>query len=147
MPASPSVRRLRCAVFLGAASLALAACGDNHEAITTPSDITGTYTLVSIDGNALPAQIVVNSQNVSEAKSGSLTLGGDMTFAIGFVVTATGHDSTVAATGTYTRADAQLKLTSTVDGLTGTLTGAITPTGIDQQVFFAGGTHTASFRK
>jgi hypothetical protein len=152
MLASPSSRRPRSTLrprftLVLAATAALTACGGKHAKVTGPSDITGTYTLVSIDGNALPAPIVVNSQNVSQAKSGSLTLNGDLTFAIGFIVTASGHDSTVAATGTYTRAGTVLGLTATVDGLTGTLRGDVTPTGIDQQVFFAGGTHLSSFRK
>jgi hypothetical protein len=140
------VRRVVTAALLAAAS-ALAACGGKKSSPTAPADASGTYALVSIDGHALPAPITANGQNVSDAKSGSLTLATDHTFDISFVVTATGHDSTVAATGSYTRIENSLFLSTTVDGLSGTLQGTVTPTGIEQQLYFAGGTHMSLFRR
>jgi len=58
-----------------AVALALAACGGEAD------DPTGTYDMVSIDGNALPYAPTHQGQKGPEIVSGSLTLNADGTFA------------------------------------------------------------------
>ena len=64
-------------------ALATAACGDDDDGGTEPTDITGTYTLRTIDGDALPFTLFTAAQNAGtkrEVTSGSVTLRADGTY-------------------------------------------------------------------
>ena len=67
------------AATLTVATFALAACGGGGDAIG-PSTIAGTYTLQTVNGNALPAVLLEDAGYKLEVLSGSYTLNGDNSY-------------------------------------------------------------------
>ena len=96
---------------------------------TTPTPITGTYTLQSVNGQSLPWVIQVEIGDLAgmELTAGSITLNQDMTCSSSLTgkLTDSGTVSPITTTdvGTYTHANGAVTLTWTSDG--STLSGSI----------------------
>jgi hypothetical protein len=73
--------RRRLLAAIGALAL-VAACGDDGERVspTTPSDVTGTYTLRRINNDSLPVVVEQTTGRRIELLSETLTLNADRTF-------------------------------------------------------------------
>jgi hypothetical protein len=81
----------------------LAACGSDKNTSTGPSDVTGTYTLVSVDGSPLPYAVPNNPEHAIVVQSATLTLGSDHSYTVTGTGTSDGGDSqqVLADAGTY----------------------------------------------
>lgn len=114
----PSPHRLarHATVLAFAASLAtLAACGSDNKGTTGPGDVTGTYALVSIDGESLPYTVPNNPDHTIVIQSGSVTLNSDHSYSIGGTGTSDGGspEQVIADAGTYSLSGSTVTFTST----------------------------------
>ena len=110
-------------VFLAFLVFGLVACDDDS---TGPEDIAGTYTLVTVDGEALPVVAEeIGTTYVIELTAGSATLHEDLTCSLGFTQRVTDNGTVTTGTSTtlctYTLNDGALTLTlpplnDTIDG-------------------------------
>jgi hypothetical protein len=92
-----------------AAGLLLSACSPTAKPAAGP-DISGTYTLVSVDGKPVPAKLT--HENVAvEVRSGTFTINADGTCGTKTVfVPPTGREGTREVTATYTRDGSKLTM-------------------------------------
>ena len=121
----------------------------SSDKVSGPKDISGTYTLSLVDGQPVPVQFPANTENVTEATSGSLVLAGS-DFTLNLVVKQSGSAVPGTSTGTYTRDGRTLNFTGSFGGLTATVPGRLvdgTDNEIQMSVILAGGTHTMLFKK
>ncbi len=63
-------------VFLAFLVFGLVGCGDGS---VSPADVAGTYTLLSVDGEGLPAVLAESIDFLFEVTAGSVTLNADLT--------------------------------------------------------------------
>jgi hypothetical protein len=103
-------RALFSLLVLAATACSLEPLNDDAEPETGPGTV---FTLVSVNGSNLPAQ-VVQAQSVLEVARGALTLGTDSAFIFSYIVRARGGSSqqvsTVTLRGRYGVANAVLQL-------------------------------------
>jgi len=124
------MRRLAAAVLLLAAVM-LPACGDSTGPGLGLGVSTGTYTLQTINGNALPYTVDDGAGTVVVILSDAFTLqdGGRFTETFSLRVTENGTTTTESNTnaGAWTLAGTTVRLTFDVDGLSisGTLSGGV----------------------
>ncbi len=103
--------------------LMTAACGSSSSAPTTRDEI-GTYTLVSVNGNAVPCDFAEGGA-AARITAGSLTFAGGGTVHIGTSFTINGQPQSTDVSGTYTRSGNSLTMHYSNGGAnTATLSGA-----------------------
>jgi hypothetical protein len=134
--AGPARLAMLARTVLAAALLAAAACGGDDDDPAGPAAISGTYTLRTVDGNAVPATFTDGSGNVLRFDSGALTLndGGTYTGALGVTFNSAPFD--LEDEGTFTRTGNTLTFASTIDAdndFTATISGT-TITAVDYSV-------------
>ena len=119
------VRRVFLAVLV---LVGLGACGDDS---VSPADVAGTYILLSVDGEGLPATLSEdeNSGNLVEVTAGSATLNQDLTCSLSFDLRETDQDTvntdTVVSACTYTIDDGfMLTLSEETVALPGSILGS-----------------------
>jgi hypothetical protein len=134
------------ALVLVAAVATLAACGSDKKTTTGPTDVTGTYSLVTIDGNSLPFTVPNVPEHTIVITSGTIVLNSDHSYTVGGTGTSDDGDpqQVIADAGTYALSGSTVTFTSsahppaiyTATATSTTLT-AIAPGG------FAGSTNTS----
>ena len=98
-------------------------CGGGDSS-TTPTSITGTYTLQSINGQSLPMVLQVETDYLvgTEITAGSITLNQDMTGSSSLTAKLTDSGTvttiTTSAVGTYTHVNGAVTMTWATDGST-----------------------------
>ena len=124
-------------------TVALLACGDS----TSPETIDGTYTLRTINGQALPVVLQQDATSKNEVTAGAITVGPGTAWTISLTVRSTlGADVSVftnTLVGTWTRSGERVTLTATdgeseiavLSGGTLTLAGEAAALGIVPWVF------------
>lgn len=141
-------RTVRSATALALVALVatLAACGSDKKSTTGPTDVTGTYSLVTIDGNTLPYTVPNNPHNTIVITSGTIVLNSDHSYTVGGTGTSDGGDpqQVIADEGTYTVSGSTVTFSSTTHSpasytatATSTTLTAMAPGG------FAGSTNTS----
>ena len=104
----PTARRF--ALLLLATACSLDPIGDDVEPETGPGTV---YSLVSVNGSAVPAQ-VVQAQSVVEVTRGALTLATDSSFILSYIVRARAGSSeqvgTITTRGQFGLAGGQLQM-------------------------------------
>ena len=90
-------------IALVASVAALAACGSDNNGSTGPANVTGTYSLVSIDGHPLPYQVPNVPDHTIVVTSGTIVLNSDHSYTVGGTGTSDGGDpqQVIADAGTY----------------------------------------------
>jgi hypothetical protein len=139
------------ALVLAAVVATLAACGSDKKTVTGPTDVSGTYMLSSVDGDALPFTVPNNSTNAIVVQSATVTLGSDNSYVLSGTGTSDGGDpqQVVADAGTYALSGSTVTFTSSAHpGLiyTGTVTSGAGSTSVLQVAVpgaFAGSTNTS----
>ncbi len=118
--------------ILGMLAMTMAACGDDDDDNpTTPTNITGTYTLRTVNGQQPPAMIFQAPGFRLDIRSAALTLnsGGTFDMTIGFretdgTTTGTPDDYEEDFTGTWTRTGNTIQMVDEFeDEYTGTVQG------------------------
>jgi hypothetical protein len=106
------------ALVLAAVVATVAACGSDSNNGTGPTDVSGTYSLTTINGNALPFTIPNTGEHTTVITSATGTLGTDGTYTIVGVGTEDGGDPTtvVGDEGTYTVSGSTVVFTSSAFG-------------------------------
>ena len=106
----------------------LGACGDD---IVSPADVAGTYTLLSVDGEGLPATLGETeiTGSLLEVTAGSATLNQDLTCSLSFDLRDTDPDTvttdTIVSACTYTIDDGfRLTLSEENVALSGSILGS-----------------------
>ena len=91
------------ALVLAAVVATVAACGSDSNNGTGPMDVSGTYSLATVDGNALPFTIPNTPEHTIVITSATATLGADHSYTIAGVGTEDGSDpgTVIADEGTY----------------------------------------------
>jgi len=124
----------------------LAACGSDKK-VTGPTDVAGTYSLSTVDGNSLPFTVPNNPNHTVVVQSATMTLGADHSYTLSGTGTSDGGPSTqvVADAGTYAFSGSTVTFTSTT--YTGLIyAGTATTTTITETVPGAfGGSTNSSF--
>jgi hypothetical protein len=120
------------ALVLAAVVATAAACGSDSNNGTGPKDVSGTYSLTTVDGNTLPFTIPNTPEHTIVVTSATATLGSDHTYTIAGMGTEDGSDpgTVIADEGTYTVSGSTVTFTSstfsgasyTAVARTGTLT-------------------------
>ena len=102
------------ALALVAVIATLAACGSDKTSIAGPTDVTGTYSLVTIDGNALPFTVPNNPDHTVVIQSAQVVLNSDRSYTIGGTGTSDGGDpeQVIADAGTYSFSGSTVTFTS-----------------------------------
>ena len=116
IPSSRSqIGRIAAAFALTLAVATLAACGSDKKGTTGPTDVTGTYALATIDGNALPYTVPNNPDHTIVIQSAQVVLNADHSYTIGGTGTEDGGDpqQVIADAGTYTLSGSTVTFTST----------------------------------
>ncbi len=93
-------------VFLAFLVFGLVGCGDDS---VSPADVAGTYILLSVDEEGLPAVLAESTDFLLELTAGSVTLNADLTCSLSFTQRET--DGGIVTTDTLTDA-----CTYTLDG-------------------------------
>ena len=110
-------RAVRSAAALALVALVatLAACGSDKKSTTGPSDVTGTYSLATIDGNTLPFTVPNVPDHTIIIQSGSIVLNSDHSYTVGGAGTSDGGDpqQVIADAGTYAVSGSTVTFTST----------------------------------
>lgn len=103
------------ALAFAAAVATLAACGSDNNNGTGPTDVTGTYSVSTIDGNSLPYTVPNNPDHTIVVQSGTVTLGSDHSYTIGGSGTSDGGatQQVLADAGTYSVSGSTVTFTST----------------------------------
>lgn len=106
------------AVAFAAALTTLAACGSDSNNGTGPMDVSGTYSLTTVDGTALPYTIPNNPEHTLVITSATATLGRDHSYTISGIGTEDGGDpgEVVADEGTYSVSGSTVTFTSSSFG-------------------------------
>jgi len=134
------------ALALAAVVATLAACGSDNTGVTGPTDVSGTYSLASVDGNALPFTVPNNPNHTVVVQSATVTLGTDHSYTIGGTGTSDGGDpeQVIADAGTYTLSGSTVTFTSSTHA-TLIYTATATSTTLTEIVpgAFAGSTNTS----
>jgi hypothetical protein len=124
----------------------LAACGSDNNGTTGPSDVSGTYSLATINGDPLPFTVPNNPDHTIIIQSATVTLGSDNSYSIGGTGTSDGGDpeQVVADAGTYTLSGSTVTFTSSTHSLL-VYTATATSTTLTESVpgAFAGSTNTS----
>jgi hypothetical protein len=124
----------------------LAACGADKKTTTGPTDVVGTYSLVTIDGSPLPYTVPNNPDNTIIIQSGTVTLNSDNSYTIGGTGTSDGGDpqAVIADAGTYAFSGSTVTFTSSSHpGLIYTATATTTTLTETVPGGFAGSTNTS----
>lgn len=134
------------ALVLAAVVATVAACGSDNNNGTGPMDVSGTYSLTTVDGSALPYAVPNNPEHDIVITSATGTLGSDHTYTIVGTGTSDGGDpqQVVADAGTYTVSGSTITFSSsTFSGAS--YTAAATSSTITATVpgAFAGSTNTS----
>lgn len=109
-------------MVIGLVVLAAAACGKSSTAAATADEI-GTYSLVSVNGAAVPCNITEGSVT-ARITAGSLTFSSGGTVRVVTSFTVNGQQQGTDVSGTYTRAGSAFTMHYTNGGAnTGTLSG------------------------
>jgi hypothetical protein len=123
MPTISSPQRARMirplfAVALFAAVATLAACGSDTTNGTGPMDVSGTYSLTTVDGDPLPFTIPNPIEHTIVINSATATLGTDHSYTISGIGTEAGGDpgEVVADEGTYAVSGNTVTFTSSTFG-------------------------------
>jgi len=92
----------------------LAACGSDNNGTTGPTDVSGTYSLATVNGNSLPFTVPHNPSHTVVVQSATVTLGSDHSYTIGGTGTSDGGDpeQVIADAGTYTLSGSTVTFTS-----------------------------------
>jgi hypothetical protein len=113
-------RVVRPAATLVAVVAILAACSIAKKSVTGPTNVAGTYSLVTVDGSALPYTVPNNPNHTVVIQSATVTLGSDQSYTIGGTGTSDGGspEQVIADAGTYTFSGSTVTFTSsTYSGL------------------------------
>lgn len=134
------------ALTLAAVVATLAACGGDKKSPTGPTNVAGTYSLATIDGNPLPFTVPNNPHHTVVVQSATMTLGSDHSYTLAGTGTSDGGASTqvVADAGTYAFSGSTVTFTSTTyPGLI--YSGTATSSAITETVpgAFGGSTNTS----
>ena len=131
---------------LAAAVATLAACGGDSKGVTGPTNVSGTYSLSTIDGSGLPYTVPNNPDHTIVIQSGTVTLGSDHSYTIGGTGTSDGGapQQVIADAGTYTLSGSTVTFTSTSHSAL-VYTATATTTKLTETVpgAFAGSTNTS----
>jgi len=100
---------------LAAVVATLAACGADKKTSTGPTDVVGTYTVVSIDGNSLPFTVPDVPEHTIVVQSGTVVLNSDHSYTASGTGTSDGGDpqQVIADVGTYSVSGSTVTFTST----------------------------------
>jgi len=92
----------------------LAACGSDKKTTTGPTDVTGTYSLVSVDGNSLPFTVPNVPEHTIVITSGTIILNSDHSYTVGGTGTSDDGDpqQVIADAGTYAVSGSTVTFTS-----------------------------------
>jgi hypothetical protein len=109
------VIRIAAAFVLTLLVAVVVACGSDKKGVTGPGDVTGTYSLATIDGHSLPYTVPNNPDNTIIIQSGQVVLNSDHSYTIGGTGTSDGGDpqQVIADAGTYTLTGSDVTFTST----------------------------------
>ena len=140
------VARRLVALTFAALVVTLAACGSDKSSSTGPTNVAGTYSLASIDGNSLPFSVPNNPHHTVVVQSATMTLGSDHSYTLAGTGTSDGGPSTqvVADAGTYAFSGSTVTFTSSsYAGLV--YSGSATSSAITETVpgTFGGSTNTS----
>ena len=96
---------------------ALAACGSDNNTGTGPTNVSGTYTLTTVDGQALPQEFA-NSEHHVVVNSATLVMGSDHSYSVDATGSVDGTDGNhvIADAGTYSVSGSTVTFTSTTFG-------------------------------
>lgn len=91
----------------------IAACGSDSNSGTGPTDVSGTYTLTTVDGGTLP-QAFANSEHHIVVNSATLIMGTDHSYSVDATGSAEGVNGNhvIADAGTYAVSGSTVTLTS-----------------------------------
>jgi hypothetical protein len=134
------------ALALAAVVATLAACGSDNNNSTGPTDVSGTYSLSTIDGSSLPFTVPDNPDHTIVVQSGTITLGSDHSYTVTGTGTSDGGDSqqVLADAGTYSLSGSTVTFTSTShSGTIYTATATSTTLTVAAPGGFAGSTDTS----
>lgn len=140
------MRSVASAVLLASAVLAFSACANGNPTESDPVEV-GTYSLVSVNGTAVPVTTVQNSTMTSEILSGTFVVYGNHTFGetrVGRITLPGGAPQIVngSVTGTWEKASGRIGFTvlntsgTIVASFSATIAGGLL-TYTDQGVTFA----------
>jgi len=105
------------ALVLGAALATLAACGSDTTNGTGPMNVSGSYSLATVDGNTLPYTIPGTGDNVRVVTSATATLNTDNSYTVVASGTENGSDSQILTdAGTYSVSGSTVTFTSSTFG-------------------------------
>jgi hypothetical protein len=108
----PHGARLVFAAVLVATSAIASACGSDSP--TGPKDVSGTYTLQTVEGLPLPFTVTSPREHAIVINSVTATLDSNGTYAVAGTGTQDGHASTVITdAGTYSQSGTAMHFTST----------------------------------
>ncbi len=112
-PRSRIIRFAAALVFV-ALTAALAACGSAKKTTTGPTDVTGTYSLATVDGNTLPYTVPNVPDHTIIVQSGTIILNSDHSYTVGGTGTSDGGEpqQVIADAGTYSLSGSNLTFTS-----------------------------------
>jgi hypothetical protein len=111
-------RVVRPAATLVAVVAILAACSIAKKSVTGPTNVAGTYSLVTVDGSALPYTVPNNPNHTVVIQSATVTLGSDQSYTIGGTADGGSPEQVIADAGTYTFSGSTVTFTSsTYSGL------------------------------
>jgi hypothetical protein len=133
------------ALALAAVVATVAACSiASKKGVTAPTNVAGTYSLATVDGNGLPYTVPNNPNHTVVIQSATVVLGSDHSYTIGGTGTSDGGSpqQVIADAGTYTLSGSTVTFTSTThSGLI--YTGTATTSTITETVpgAFAGSTN------
>ncbi len=109
----PNSARLVLAAVLAATIAIASACGSDSP--TGPKDVSGTYTLQTVDGLSLPFTVTNPREHAIVINSVTATLNSNGTYAVAGTGTQDGNASTVITdAGSYTQSGPALHFTSTM---------------------------------
>jgi len=124
------------ALALAAMVATLAACGADKKSVTgPPTNVVGTYSLVTVDGGSLPYTVPNNPNHTIVVTSGTVLLNADHTYTIGGTGTSDGGDpqEVIADAGDWSLTGSTVTFTSgTHSGLI--YTGTATNTNLTESV-------------
>jgi hypothetical protein len=142
MRTSPA-RALRVAIAAAAVAM-LAACGSDSTGPRT-TNVSGTYTLTSVDGSSLPFTIPNTGDNIEIVDNATVTLNSDSSYTAVANGTENGDSTTIITdAGHYSVSGSQVTFTSSViQG--GTYTGSVSGSTLTVSIIgaFVGSTNTS----
>ena len=124
----------------------LAACGSDKKSSTGPTDVSGTYSLVTIDGSTLPYTVPNVPEHTIVITSGTIILNSDHSYTVGGTGTSDDGDpqQVIADAGTYAVSGSTVTFTSSsTPGAIYTATATSTTLTATAPGGFAGSTNTS----